>query len=115
MVRDHVGVDRLHHRTLALCLPILAFTVPRDRGLIVDLIHVHQHRQRDMAFLSIRCFTDEGACMTDDITRFVYTLTILLGTVAALFTFAHVANKGISAFNENWTRKETGVAESVCV
>ena len=44
--------------------------------------------------------------MTDDITRFVYTLTILLGTVAALFTFAHVANKGISAFNDNWARKK---------
>ena len=44
--------------------------------------------------------------MTEDLTRFVATLTILLGTVAALFTFAHVANKGISAFNDNWTRKK---------
>ena len=44
--------------------------------------------------------------MTEDITRFVSTLTILLGTVAAMFAFAHLANKGISAFNDNWTRKK---------
>ena len=44
--------------------------------------------------------------MTEDLTRFVATLAILLGTVAAMFAFAHVANKGISAFNENWTRKK---------
>ncbi len=44
--------------------------------------------------------------MTENLNRFASTLTILLGTVAAIFAFAHVANKGISAFNDNWARKK---------